>query len=213
MTSSIESNNLHATQNASIHVNRVTQWPPRPMWLWHRWQMVYSLFDHANREHLSGFNSEMRFLMVASIMPGLPRRFLSLIDTHHTSSLIYRLCWKPLNEAKMPFNDSLSILSKEKKLQTCGNLSSRWLTAAIRTRPHPEMHHPISWWLMRSPPCGPSATIHMNCLLVAFKRRHCNDCWVVSDVCCIIQTTEILILIAIVCEVSKSYATPSNVIL
>jgi hypothetical protein len=33
----------------------------------------------------------------------------------------------------------------------------------IQTRSHPEKHCIMSWWLMQSPPSGPSATNYMNC--------------------------------------------------
>ena len=66
---------------------------------------------------------------------------------------------------------------------------------------------------MLSPPCGPSATNHMNCLLVAMKRCDWNSYCVVLNVFCIVQRTEILNMINLVCEVGKSLKTPSNVIL
>ena len=66
---------------------------------------------------------------------------------------------------------------------------------------------------MLSPPCGPSATNHMNCLLFALKRRDQNCYCVVLNVFCTVEMTEILIVIDVVCEVGKPLEIPSNVIL
>jgi len=164
-------------------------------------------------DDISGSDTEKRLTTVASIMQGLHRRLMPLLDNHHTSSLTYRPHCKHLNQGKKPFNARFSILDDEKTLQPCGNASHSLLKEAIRTRPHPEKHCIISWWLMLSPLCGPSATNHMNCLLIALKRRHRNCYCVVPNVFCIVETTEILIVINVVCEVGKSLETRSNVIL
>jgi len=169
--------------------------------------------DHAYRDNISGSDAEKRLTTVASIVQGLHRRLIPLLDNHHASSLTYRPWCKRLNQGKKPFNARFNILDDEKTLQPCGNASSSRLKVPIRTRPHPEKHCIISWWLMLSPPCGPSATNRMNCLLNALKRRHRNCCSVVPNVFCIVETTEILIVIDVVCEVGKSLETPSNVIL
>jgi len=93
------------------------------------------------------------------------------------------------------------------------NESRSRLEVAIRTRPHPEKYCIISWWIMLSPPWGPCATNHMNCLLVALKELH-RDCYcILPNVFCIIQMTEILTVIDEVCEVGKSLEPPSNVIM
>jgi hypothetical protein len=52
-------------------------------------------------------------------------------------------------------------------LQPCRNASSSQLTVDIQTRSHLEKHCLIPWCFMLSLPCGPSATNHVNCLLVA----------------------------------------------
>jgi len=66
---------------------------------------------------------------------------------------------------------------------------------------------------MLPPPCGHSATNHMNCFLFTLKGRHRNCYCVVPNSFCIVEATEILMVIDVVCEVGKSLETPSNVIL
>jgi len=53
----------------------------------------------------------------------------------------------------------------------------------------------------------------MNCMLVTLKEHHWNRHCIVLNVISIIETTEILIVIDVVCEVSKSLEIPSNVFL
>jgi hypothetical protein len=138
---------------------------------------------------------------------------MPLTNNHHTSSLMYRPCCKHLNQGKKPLNARFRILDDKKTLQPCGNASRSQLKVVIRTSPHPQKHWIISWWLMLAPPCGPSAMNHMNCLLIALKRHHQNCYCVVPNVFCIVEMTEILIVIDVVCKVGKSLETPSNVIL
>jgi hypothetical protein len=175
--------------------------------------MVYSSLDRAYLDDISDSDAEKSLMTVVSILQGLYRRLMPLLDNHHTSSLTYWPCCKRLNQGKKPFNTRFSILDDEKTLQPCGNTSRSRLKVAIQTRPHPEKHYLISWWHMLSPPCGPSATNHMNCLLIALKRSHRNCYCVVPNVYCIVETTEILIVIDVVCKVGKCLETPSNVIL
>jgi hypothetical protein len=151
--------------------------------------------------------------MVASIVQCLHRRLILLLDNHHISSLPYRNCCKCLNQCKKPFNAPFSILDNEMPLRPCGNVSCSLPKVAICTRPHPEKHSIISWWLMLCPPCGPSATTHMNSLLVALNRRQRNCYFVVLTVFCILEMMEILIVINVVCEASKSHKTSYDVIL
>ena len=87
------------------------------------------------------------------------------------------------------------------------------LKVASRTRHHPANYCIMSWWLMLSPPYGPSATNHMNCLLVALRRLHRNCYCIVRNTFCLIGTFEILITIDIVHDVVTSLDTPSNAIL
>jgi len=174
---------------------------------------VYSSLNRTYRDDIGGSDSKKRLTTVASIVQGLHRRLMPLLDNHHTSSLTYWPCYKRWNQGKKPFNSLFGILDNERRLQPCGNESSCRLDVAIQTRSHPEKHCIISWWLMLSPPCGPSATNLMNCLLVALKRRDRNCYCVVLNAFCIVETTEILIMINLVCEVSNSLETPSNVIL
>jgi len=213
ITSSIESNNLHGKQIESIPVNRVAQVPPRAIWLRLQRKKVYSSLDRAYRDDISGSDAEKRLATAASIGQGLHWRLMPLLDNHHTSSLTYWPCCKRLNQGKKLVNARFSILDDEKTLQPCRNACRGRLKVAIRTRPHPEKHCIISWWLMLSLPCGPSATNHMKCSLIALKRGDRNCYCVVPNVFCIVETTEILIVIDVVCEVSKSLETPSNVIL
>ena len=174
---------------------------------------MYSSLDRAYRDDISGSDVEMSVAMVAFIVQGLHRRLMSLFGNHNTSSLTYRPCCRHLNRAKMPINAGFNIPNDEKTLQLYGNASHCQLNVAIWTRPHPEKHCIISWWLMFSPACGPSATNHLNCLLVALKRHHRNCNCVVPNVFCIVETTEILIEIDVVCKVGKSLETQHNVIL
>jgi len=162
---------------------------------------------------MSGSDAEETLKTIASSVPRLHRRSMPLLDNHLTSCVTYRPCCKRLNQGKKPFNTQFSILEDEKTLQPCRNASCSRLKVALRTRPHPEKHCIISSWLMLSPPCGPSATNHMNCLLVALKRCHRNCYSVVLNVFCIIETTDLLIMIDIVSEAGKSLETPRNVIL
>jgi len=145
-------------------------------------------------------------------MQGLHRSLMSLLKNHHTSCLTCQPSCKRLNQGKKPFTASFTILDNEKILQLWGNAFSSRLKVAIQTCPHPEKHCIISWWLMLSPPCGPSVMNHMNYLFFALKR--CDRNWqsIVLDVLSIIGTTEIQIPIDIVREVSKSLETPSNVV-
>jgi len=149
--------------------------------------------------------------MVASIVQGLHRRLMPLLDDHQTSSLTYRPCCKWLNQGKKPFNARFCILDDEKALQLCGTASHDPVKVAIRTRPNPEKQCIISRWLMLSPPRGPRATNHMYCLLIALRGRQQICSCIVPNVFCIVETTEILIVIDVVCEVGKSLETPSNV--
>jgi hypothetical protein len=84
---------------------------------------------------------------------------------------------------------------------------------AIWTRLHPEKYCIIAWWLILSALCGLSAMKHINCLLMALTRPHWNCYSLGPNVFCIFATTEILILIDILCEVGKSLETSNNVIL
>ena len=138
---------------------------------------------------------------------------MPFVNNDHTSSLTYQPCCKLLNRDKKTFNCRFSILGDENTFPPCGNASSSRLHVAIWTRPHPEKHCIISWWLMLSPPCGPSATNHMNCWLIALGRCHRNCYRVVPNVFCIVEMTEKLVAINVDCEVGKSLETPSNVIL
>jgi len=213
VSSRIASNNLHVKQIESIHVNRVAQVPPRGIWQQRQRKKVYSSMDCTARDDMSGSDAHKRLMTVASIVQGLHWRLMPLLDNHHTSRLTYRPWCKRLNQGKKPFNARFSILDDKKTLQLCGNASCSRLEVAIPTRPHPEKQSIISWWHMLSPPCGPSATNEMNCLLLAVKRHHENFYKVVVHAFCIVETTEIQIVIDVVCEVGKSLETPSNVIL
>jgi len=165
------------------------------------------------RDDISGSDTEKWHTTVASIMQGLYRRLMRLLYNHHTRSPTNWPYCKHLNQCNKPFNVRFSNLDDELTLQPWGYACSSRLKVAIRTRPHLEKHYIISWWLMLSPPCEPSAMNHMNCLLFALKRCHRNYYFMVPNLLCIVVTTEILIVIDIVCEVSKSLDTPSNVTL
>jgi len=204
ITSSIWSNHLRVKQIESIQVNRVAQIPSQAIWVWCQWKMVNGSLDCTYRDDISGSDSEMRLMMVASIMERLHWRLMSLLDNHHTSSQTYRLCYKPHNQGEKLFDSSFTILDDEQTLQPCGNASCCRVTVAIRTCPHPEKYCIIPWWLMLSPPFGPSATNHMNCLLVALTRCHRSCYCIEPTVFCIIELTEILIVINIVGEVGMS---------
>jgi len=181
ITSSIESNHLHVKQIESIQVNLVAQVPPRAIWLRRQRKKVYSSLDRADKEDISGSDSEKRLMMVAFIVQGLHWRLMPLLDNHHTSSLTYLPCCKRLNQGKKPFNARFSILNDEKTLQPWWNASRCRLKVAIWTRPHPVKRCIISWWLMLSPPCGPRARNHMNCFLITLKRCHWNCYCVVPN--------------------------------
>jgi len=187
ITLSFESKNLHVNQIQTIQVNHVAHVPPCAIWLRRQRKQVYSPLDCANRDDISGSHTKTRLTMVASIVQVLHLRLMSLLDNHHTSSLTFRPCCKQSNESKKPCNAGFSILDDKKSFQLCGNASSCGLKVAIWTRPHPEKHCIISWWLMLSTPCGPSATNHINCLVVALKRCHRNCYCVLPNVVCIVE--------------------------
>jgi len=151
--------------------------------------------------------------MVSSIVQGLYQRLMSLLDNQHSSSLAYQPCFKSLNQVKKSINTRFSIRNDEEIFQICLNPSRSQIKAAILSRHDPETHCIISSWLMRSPPCGPSGSNHMYCLLVAFNRHHSNLYCVQPNVFCIVVTTEKLIVIDVVCEVGTSLETTSHVIL
>jgi len=211
--SSIESNNPHAKQIQIIQLNGVAQVPLHAIWLRRQRRKVYSPLDRVCSNVITDFNAELRLTTVASIMQRLHHRLMSLLDNHLTSSLTHRPGCNHLNQGKKPINAGFSILDDEMTVQPGGNSSIRQLQVAILTRPHPEKHSKISWWLMLSPPCGPSATNHMNGLCVELKRRHQNCYNIIRNVSCIVEMTQILIMLDIVSEVGKPLETPSNVIL
>ena len=213
ITSSIESNNLHLKQIESIEVNRVAHIPPRAVWLWLQQKKMHSSLDCVYQDDISGSDTEKRLRMVASSMWELHRRLIPALHNYHTSSLMYWPCCKYFNQGKKPFHVQFSIVDNKKTLQLRRNACSGPAEVVIQTRPHLQQHCIISWWLMLSPPGGPSSMNHMNCLLVALKRRHGNCYCIVPNVFGSVQITEILIVIDVVCEVGKSLETPTNVIL
>jgi len=162
---------------------------------------------------MHGSDTRKRLTILPSKVHRLLRRLMHLLDNQHTCSLTYWPCWKCLNLGTQPFNARFSVFDHKRTLQPCGTVSYSLLNVAIQTHPHAEKHCIISWWLMLSPPCGPSAMNHMNCMLVALKRRDGNCYYVLPNISCIIETTEILIVTNVVCEVGKSLETPPNVIL
>jgi len=151
--------------------------------------------------------------MVSFSMQVLHHRLMSLLGNHRTSSLTYQPCGKCLKKTRKPLNCRFSILDDKQTFQSSGNASRSRLEVAIWTRPHPEKHCLILWWQMLSAPSGPSATNHINCLLIAVNRRHRKCCCIVPNVFSILERTETLIMIDVLCEVGKSLETPSNVIL
>jgi len=145
-------------------------------------------------------------------MEWLHRRLMYLLNNHYSNSLMYSHSCKPRNHAKKPLIAQFSILDNKKTFQPCGNASSSQLEVGFWTCPHPEKRCIISGWLLLSPPSGSSGMYHLNCLLVAMKRHHRNWNWVIQNVCCIIETTAMLIVLNVVSTVGKSLETPTNVI-
>jgi len=152
-------------------------------------------------------------MLVASIIQTLHRRLMSPLDHHHTSSQMYPPWCKRLNHGGKPLNTQFCIIDDEKPFWPYSNVDSSRHKVAIWTRPHPENHSIMSSWFMLSPPCGPSATNHMNCLLVSLKWPHRDCCCFAQNVFCTGEMTEILNLINVICWVGKSLETPRNVIL
>jgi len=200
-------------QIESIQVNRVAQVPQQAIWLRYQCKKVFRPSDRASREDTSGSKSKSGITIVASIMQRLYQGMMSHFNKRHTSSLMYQPSCNHLNQGEKPYNDWFGILDDKKSLQRLGNASSSRLKVAIWTCPHPKKHCIISWWLMLCPPCWNGATNHMNCLLVVLKRHHPNCYCDVLNGFCIVETTQVLIVIDIVFEVGKSLETPSNVIL
>jgi len=139
------------------------KYAPRAIWLQNKQNTVYSIVDCTYRANNRGSNAENSRRMVASITEVLYWMLLHLLDNRHTSCLTYQPCWKHLNQGKMAFNAWLHILHDKISLQLCMNASHSRLRVPICTHPHPEKHCIISWWIMLSPPSGPSATNHMHC--------------------------------------------------
>ena len=149
---------------------------------------------------------------VISIVNWLGRRLMSLLENHWTGSLPYWPYCKCLNEAWKPFNAWLRIVDNGKALHLSGNKSCSWHQVSFWTPSHPEQHRVISWLLRLTSPCGPSATNHLNCQLVTLTRLYPNRYYNLQNVPCIDVMNDILIVINVICEVSQSLQTPSNVI-
>jgi hypothetical protein len=71
--------------------------------------MVHIVLDGADRDNLSGNDGKMNLTTVASIVPKLQRRLISLLDNHHTSSLMYQPHCKCMNKGKIAINAEFSI--------------------------------------------------------------------------------------------------------
>jgi len=212
-TVNIEWNTLYVKQSDCIQVKGITQVPPYAIWLQQQGTIMFSPLNRAYRDDISGFNDENSLMTMASILYGLHWILISLFNGHHTSSLMGRPCCKHLNQDKEPVNTWFSMLNNEKTVQPCENASSGWPKVAIHAYPYWENHCIISWYPKLSPPCGPSAMNYVNFLLITWKRCHQKCYCVVPTVFCIVETTEILIVIPVVCEVGKSFETPSDVVL
>jgi len=152
-------------------------------------------------------------MTVVSIVQGLYQKLIPILDNHHSGSLTYQPCWKRLNHGMKPLHTRFSVLDDDRTVQSCSNASSSQHKVAIWTCCYPEMHCIIAWWLMLSPHCEPRSINHRNCLLGAINRCHQNCNYVVTNIFWIIEATEILIMIDVVCNVSKSLEIRSNVIL
>jgi len=200
-------------QIESIQVNCVAQVQLRAIGLRCQWKKVYHCLDCTYSEDTSSADAEKWCMTVASIIQGLHRRLIPLLDNYHTSSVANLHCWKCLHHGKKLIKISFSILDDEKTLQLYGNASTIRLEVAIQTYQHLEKHCIISWWHMLFPPCGPSAMNQMNCLLVALKRCHRNCYCIVRNAFSIIATSDILVVINVVSDVGKYLETPSTVIL
>lgn len=211
--SSIESNNPELQQIERIEVNSVAQVPPHAIWLWRQQKTLYHSLDFADRGNLSISDAEKRLMMVVSIMEGLHQRWMLLLDKHHTCSPLYQPCWKYLNHSKKHFNARFNILDNGKTHQLFRNECSSQHRVVIRTDPHPELQSIKASTLMCSQPCGPCGTNHMNCRLVVLNRQQRKYFCVLRDVFCIMEMTDILVVIEVACEVSKCLEPPSNVTL
>jgi len=152
--------------NSKHSSHSVNQVPSCALWLWRRRNKLYHFWDRASRHDDRGSNAENRIMMEASTLDVLDRRLMSLLSDHHMISLTYWPCWNRLNQGMKPFDAWFSILDDEETLPPCANGSSSRLQVAIRTHPHLGKHCINYRWLILSPPSGPSATSHMNCLLI-----------------------------------------------
>jgi hypothetical protein len=167
ITLHIESNTVHSIRSERVQVNLDTQVPPRGIWLWCQQKLVHSSLDSEYRDNICGFYAKKRLMTVASIVQELHGRLMHLLENHHTGTVTYQTCCIRLNQGNKRINARFSILDDEMTLQPCRNASSSELTVDIWTRSHLEKHCLMPWCFMLSPPCGPSATNHVNCLLVA----------------------------------------------
>jgi hypothetical protein len=90
IASSIVSNNLHIKHIQPIHAKGVAQVPPWAMLLWGEKKKVQSFVDPADRDDITGSDTEQRLTIVASIMEVLLWRVKPLLDNYNFSSLPYQ---------------------------------------------------------------------------------------------------------------------------
>jgi len=211
--SSIKSNFLPLRLVARILCNCIGQVQLHAMWLQHLQKNLNSTVDWTWRDNVTGSDDKRRLTIIDSFLHGLYWRLMTLLENYYWISLRYMPCRTQPSKGQKPFDAGLNILGDEKTIQNWENASSIRLKEAIWTCPHPKKHCISPCGLLCLPPRGPSATNHLNCLLVALRRRHWNWYSIEGDVLYIAEMTEILIVMDIICEVAKCFQIPSNVIL
>jgi hypothetical protein len=191
-------------------VNRVAKVTPCTIWLWHSLSKVYSPVDCTYRDTISSSDAKMSRTIVAFFLHVLHWRLMSLLPNHHNISLSYRQRCKWLSKSMMPLDSEFSISITQRNFQHVGIHPAVNLKSLCSLVP---IHCIISWWLMHCPQWGPSEMNDMNCLLIALESRKWNCYSIELNVFSIGKTTEILFIINVVFEVSKSLETPNTVIL
>jgi len=111
---------------------------------------------------------------VSSIVPALNWSIMPLLDNHHASGVVYLAWFIYFKQENHAVKSPVSIDDDESTLQPGGNESRALIKKGTQTCPHPEKHFIYSFWLILSPPQGPSATNHINPLLVALKCHYLN---------------------------------------
>ena len=146
-------------------------------------------------------------------MEELHRRLMPLLDNHHTSRLTYRASCEGPKQGKKPFIARLSILDAEKD---SSNVQECVPQSIYRGYPHlspssETLHHFLGAYAISA--LGTQCSELYKLLASRIEKTSPKLLLVCTKCICIREMNEILIVIDVVCEVSKFPETPSDVIL